>query len=260
MKLAVKCKRIVTTLFWWPVLVLGVLCFAFLVTFLPERLRNGAVLRTASSLLLKTAGVRVQVQGLEHLIRDRSQILVANHESWFDSFILTAVLPIPITFTSKKEMFRVPVYNYIMRRLRVVCVDRVNPRSDLKNIDETVALLQSHLSLVVFPEGTTSRTGKLGVFKRGAVFLAAKANVPVIPIALTGTRKIKSRGSPWIHYGVQTKVIISEPVETGGMKRKEQRTAVEKIRTIIERHLTDAGKPGGCKGKPEVEVKYDATC
>lgn len=259
MKLVMKFISIPATIFWWLVLILDVLCLALLVTVLPARLlRNGAVLRGASSILLKAAGVRIQIQGLENIIRDRSQILVANHESWFDSFILGAVLPIPVTFVSKKEMFRVPIYSYIMRRLRFVSVDRVNPHSDLKSIEATAALLQSRLSLVVFPEGVMSRTGKLGSFKRGAVYFAAKANIPITPIAVTGTRKIKSRGSPWIHFGMQTKVIISEPVEVGGLKREEQRTAMENIRAIIERHLTDTERSRGFNNNPVGEVEYDA--
>lgn len=250
MKLAEKYKSIATTIFWWPILVLNLLCFALLVSLLPVRMRNGAALRAVSSVLLKAAGVRVQVQGLQNIIRERSQILVANHESWFDSFLLISVLPIPITFVSKKEMFRVPIYNHIMRRLRFVRVDRVNPRDDLRNIDSITALLQSQLSLMVFPEGTMSRTGKLGSFKRGAVLLAAKADVPVIPIAVIGTRNIKTPDSPLIHFGVQTKVIISEPVEVAGMEREEQRTAMKEIRAIIERYLTDADKHAGGKDEP----------
>lgn len=261
MKLVEKFVSIPATLFWWAVLILDVLCLALLATVLPGRfLRNGTVLRTASSVLLKAAGVRVQVQGLHNIIRDRSQIIVANHESWFDSFILGAVLPIPITFVSKIEMFKVPVYSYIMRRLRFVSVDRLNPHNDLRNIDVTASFIQSHLSLVIFPEGMMSRTGEFGSFKRGAVYFAAKTSVPVTPIALTGTRKIKSRGSPWIHFGIQTKVIISEPVEVGGLNREDQRTALVKIRAIIERNLTDSAGSRRLNNEPVGEVEYDATC
>ena len=261
MKLVERLITVPATLFWWLVLILDVLCIALLVTVLPDRLlHSGAVLRTASSLLLKAAGVKVQVKGIENIIKGKSQILVANHESWFDSFILAAVLPIPVTFVSKMEMFRVPVYSYIMRRLRFVSVDRVNPHSDLKNIAAIAALFQSQLSLVIFPEGVMSRTGKLGSFKRGAVYFAAKTNVPVTPIALTGTRKIKSQGSPWIHYGVQTKVIISEPVEAGDLKREEQRTVMKNIRTTIERNLTAMEISGDLNNSPMVEVEYDAMC
>ncbi len=261
MKLAEELKTIAATLFWWPILFLDVLCLALLVSILPDRLlRNGAVLRAASSLLLKAAGVRLQVQGFHNIIRERSQILVANHESWFDSFILAAILPIPVTFVSKKEMFQVPVYNYIMRHLRFLSVDRVNPLNDLKGIDTIAALLQSRLSLVVFPEGVMSNTGKLGSFKRGAVYLAAKTNIPITPIALIGTRKIKSQGSPWIHFGIQINVVISEPVEVGGLKREEQLTAMENIKAIIERHLTETERSRGVKSNPVVEVEYDAIC
>ena len=261
MKLIEKFICVPVTLFWWLVLVLDILCLALLVTVLPDRLiRNGAVLRAASSLLLKAAGVRLQVQGLQNIIRGNSQVIVANHESWFDSFILAAILPIRVTFVSKMEMFRVPVYSYIMRRLQFLSVDRVNPHNDLKGIDTIAALLQSHLSLVVFPEGVMSNAGKLGSFKRGAVYLAAKANIPITPIALIGTRKIKSRGSPWIHFGIQINVVISEPAEVGGLKREEQLTAMENIKAIIERHLTETERSRGVKSNPVVEVEYDAIC
>lgn len=260
-KLTEKLKTIAATIVWWPVLVLDILCLALLVTVLPGRfLRNGAVIRGASSILLKAAGVRLQVQGMQNVIRDKSQILVANHESWFDSFILAAILPIPVTFVSKKEMFQVPVYSYIMRRLRFLSVDRVNPHTDLKGIDTIAALLQSHLSLVVFPEGVMSKTGILGSFKRGAVYLAAKTNIPITPIALIGTRKIKSRGSPWINFGMKTKIIISEPIELGELKREEQLAATENIRAIIERHLPDTDRSKGFNNEPLGEVEYDAIC
>lgn len=235
-------KNMAATVLWWSVLVLDVFCFALLITVLPRRLRNGVGLRAASSLLVKAAGVSVEVEGLQNVVRDRSQVFVANHESWFDSFVLSAVLPIPITFVSKKEMFRVPVYGYIMRHLRFVCVDRANPRDALKHIDATVALLHSGLSLVVYPEGTTDKTGKLGSFKRGAVLLAGRAGVPIVPIAVMGTRKIKLRGSPWIYFGMPTRVIISEPVEVGDVDREEQRGVAEKLRAIIEEGLTEVGR------------------
>ena len=261
MKLVMKCISIPATIVWWLVLILDVLCLALLVSILPDRLlRNGAVIRGASSILLKTAGVRLQVLGLQNIIRDKSQVIVANHESWFDSFILAAVLPIPVTFVSKKEMFHVPVFSYVMRCFRFLSVDRVNPHSDLKGIDTVVALLQSHLSLVVFPEGTMTKTGKLGHFRRGAVYLAAKSNIPITPIALIGTRKIKSRGSPWIHFGIQINVVISEPVEVGGLQREEQQSAMENIKAIIEQHLTDTERSRGFSNEPLGEVEYDATC
>jgi len=260
MKLIEQFISIPATIFWWLVLILDVLCLALLASVLPDRLlHNGAVLRTASSILLKAAGVRLQVQGLQNIIRENSQVIVANHESWFDSFVLAAVLPIPITFVSKKEMFHIPVYSYIMRRLRFLSVDRVNPHSDLKGFNTIASLLQSHLSLVVFPEGVMTKTGKLGSFKRGAVYLAAKANIPITPIALIGTRKIKSRGSPWIHFGIQINVVISEPVEVGGLQREEQHTAVENIRSIIERQLPDTERSRSLDNEPLGEVEYDAT-
>lgn len=224
---------------WWTVLVFDALIFALLLVFLPDRFRNGIALKTASTLLLKAAGVRIQVKGIENVLKEKPQVFVANHESWFDSFVLSAVLPVPVTFASKKEMFNVPVYSYIMRRLHFICVDRKRAREAMNSIDDATVVFRSGLSLVVFPEGTTSRTGELGPFKRGAVLLAAKAQVPIVPITIIGTRKIRLRESPWIHFGVQVEVQISEPLEVYGMDRQEQQNTVKLIKAEIERNLKD---------------------
>jgi len=232
-----KCRTLVVTLVWWTVLVFDALFFALTLLFLPDRFRNGTALNTASALLLKTAGVKVQVKGMENVLKEKPQIFVANHESWFDSFVLSTVLPVPVTFASKKEMFKVPVYSYIMRRLHFICVDSERAREAVNSIDDATVVFGSGLSLVVFPEGTTSRTGELGSFKRGAVLLAAKARVPIVPVTIIGTRKIRLRESPWIHFGVQVGIKISEPLDAYSMDRKEQQKTVKLIKAEIERNL-----------------------
>ncbi len=234
-----KCRTVLVTLVWWMVLVFDALIFALMLVFLPDRFRNGIALKTASALLLKAAGVKVQIKGMENVLREEPQIFVANHESWFDSFVLSTVLPVPVTFASKKEMFKVPVYSYIMRRLHFICVDRERAREAVNSIDDATVVFGSGLSLVVFPEGTTSKTGELGTFKRGAVLLAAKARVPIVPVTIIGTRKIRLRESLWIHYGVQVEVRISESLNAYTMDRQEQQNTVKLIKAEIERNLED---------------------
>ncbi|MCD4707397.1 MAG: 1-acyl-sn-glycerol-3-phosphate acyltransferase [Candidatus Sabulitectum sp.] len=234
-----KLRTLIVTLLWWAVLLLDAFIFALLLVFLPDRFRNGIALRTSSVLLLKAAGVKVRVKGLDNVLKEKPQIFVANHVSWFDSFVLCSVLPVAVTFASKKEMFRVPVYNYIMRRLHFICVDRERVRDAVSSIENAAGIFDSGLSLVVFPEGTTSKTGELGSFKRGAVLLAARAQVPIVPVAVINTRKIKFRGSPLIHYGVQTEVRISEPVEAYSMDRQNQQNTVKSIKAEMEMNLKD---------------------
>ena len=125
-------KNLFFTVVWWSVLGLDALFYAFFVTILPQRLRNGISLRMAVSVLLKVAGVKVVIQGLENIDKNHPQVFVANHQSWFDSFVLSASLPVPLSFTSKKEMFRIPIYSYIMRRLGFISINRVYPKSALK--------------------------------------------------------------------------------------------------------------------------------
>jgi len=232
------------TLLWWVILGLDAICLAVLVTVLPRRLRNKVGLRVATSVLLRAAGVKVHVEeGLENVDKNHPQIFVANHKSWFDSFVLTTVLPVPLTFASKKEMFRVPVYNYIMRRLRFVRVDRTHPMGILKNIDATADVVRSGLSFVVYPEGTTSKTDKLGSFKRGVILLARNACVPIVPVTLVGTQEIKAPDSWRINFGKQIKVIISRPIEASATGKKEQIVMIKKIRQIITGNLERAKMP-----------------
>lgn len=230
-------KNLSATILWWIVTLMEGLCFTALVTVLPVRLRNGWVLHAATSVLLNLAGVKVKVDGLKNICRDQTYIFVANHQSWFDSFVLCAVLPVPVTFISKKEMFRVPIYSHIMRRLRFVCADRRHPRNILRDIDSIVALFRSGLSLVVYPEGTRSKDGKLGSFGRGAVLLAARTGVSIIPITIVGTREIMPSGKYYISYGRRVRIFISDVVDVDAADRKKQATITEEIRQQIVESL-----------------------
>ncbi len=230
-------KNTPLSIVWWVVLVLDVLCCALLVTILPQRLRNGIGLRIPTAVLLKVAGVKVSVHGLENVDKNQAQVFVANHQSWFDSFILSASLPVPLTFASKKEMYRVPVYGYIMRRLGFVCVNRAHPKDALRSVDATTASICSGISFVAFPEGTRSRTGELGPFGRGAALLASKACAPIVPITLMGTRMIMRRGSYRINYGARVHVVISKPVDACPNSREEQLAMTGIVRRQIAKNL-----------------------
>lgn len=233
-------RSIIVTGIWWVTLCLDALCFALLLTILPRRLRNGVGLRIAALVLIKTAGVKVDVQGLENIDMERPQIIVANHQGLFDSFVLSATLRAPLTFASKKEMFKVPVYNYVMQRLGFIRVDRTHPRDIIRDIEVITASIRSGPSFVVFPEGAISKTGELGTFKRGAVLFASRARVPIVPVSLIGIRDIKQPGSLWINYGVQVRVIISRAVEVDGLGKKKQIFTTEKIRNLIAYNLDQA--------------------
>jgi 1-acyl-sn-glycerol-3-phosphate acyltransferase len=233
-------RRIIVTALWWVTLCLDAICFALLLTLLPRRLRNGIGLRIAALVLIKAAGVKVDVQGLENIDVERPQIIVANHQGLFDSFVLAATLRVPLTFVSKKEMFKVPVYSYVMRRLGFLCVDRTNPRDIIRDIEAISASIRSGPSFVLFPEGTISKTGKLGSFRRGAVLFANRARVPIVPVSLIGIRDIKQPGSLWINYGMQVRVIISRAVEVDGLGKKKQIFTTEKIRNLIAYNLDRA--------------------
>ena len=235
-------RKIPVTIIWWPTLGFDTLFYTLLTIILPGKVRNGFGLYLATLILLKVAGIRVDVEGTEHIQRERAQIFIANHQSWFDSFVLGAILKVPVTFISKKEMFKVPVYSYFMKRLRFISVNREHPRAILKELDEISALFRSGISLVVYPEGTRSKNGEVGAFRRGGVLFASSSGVPLIPVTLIGTGDIMPYGQYWIRYGRQVKVIISKPMEIGKVDRKEQFKFTAEIRQKIVKNLEEKRK------------------
>ncbi len=235
-------RKILTTIVWWPTLGLNILFFTLLTIILPGKVRNGFGLCLATVILLKVAGIRVDVKGTEHIQRERPQIFIANHQSWFDSFVLCAILKVPVTFISKKEMFRVPVYNYLMKRLHFISVDRDHPRGILKQLSDISALFHSEISLIIYPEGSRSKSGEVGVFRRGGLFFASSTNVPVVPVTLIGTRDIMPYGQYLIKYGGRVKVIISEPVDIGKAGKERQLKLTEEIRQQIIKNLEESKK------------------
>ena len=235
-------RKILITIVWWPTLGLNVLFFTLLTIILPGKKHNGFGLCLAATILLKVAGIRVDVKGAEHIQRGRPQIFIVNHQSWFDSFVLCAILKVPVTFISKKEMFRVPVYNCLMKHLHFISVDRNHPRGILKQLSDISALFHSEISLIIYPEGSRSKSGEVGVFRRGGLFFASSANVPVVPITLIGTRDIMPYGQYWIKYGRRVKVIISEPIDIGKASKKRQLELTEEIRQQIIKNLEENKK------------------
>ncbi|MDT8435182.1 MAG: lysophospholipid acyltransferase family protein [Gemmatimonadota bacterium] len=145
------------------------------------------VQRTWARTLLAAAGVRVEAAGAERLAGQGPLILVANHQSSFDIFALFAALPVSIRFVAKRELERLPCFGRAMRAAGHVFIDRADRKSAAREMHAAAARLRRDgLCLGLFPEGTRSREGSLGPFKKGSFGLAIKTGLPVVPVAVDG--------------------------------------------------------------------------
>jgi 1-acyl-sn-glycerol-3-phosphate acyltransferase len=167
------------------------------------------------------SGVSVHTEGTENLQPGQPYIFAANHQSQFDIFALQGFLGIDFRWLAKKELFRVPVWGTAMRRAGYIRIDRSHGRQAIKSLEEAAQKIAQGTSVIIFPEGTRSRDGKIQKFKSGAMLLAIKSGVPLVPVAITGTYDILPKGHLLIHPGKVT-IRAGQPIETRGYKSRDK--------------------------------------
>jgi 1-acyl-sn-glycerol-3-phosphate acyltransferase len=187
--------------------------------------------RTWSRLILITTGVRVNVRGLERLVPGRTYVFVSNHQSIYDIPVLFWSLPYQLRIIAKDSLGNFPFLGWHLRRTGHMLVDRRNP--DRAAIFGWASRLTSQgLSLIVFPEGTRSRDGRVGRFKGGSFYLALEAELPIVPLSVVGSRHVMLKGRLATYPGDVT-LIVHDPIDTTGMSGADAKAFGERVRQII---------------------------
>ncbi|MDX2192174.1 MAG: lysophospholipid acyltransferase family protein [Gemmatimonadales bacterium] len=171
--------------------------------------------RSWSRWILAVAGITVETEGLDAL-PPGAYVYAANHLSFIDVWALMLVLPDPVRFVAKAELARIPFLSFAMRNSRQIFVDRADARQALGAYDGAAAQIRAGASAVVFPEGTRSRDGGLQPFKKGPFVLAIAAQVPVVPVGVTGSFELLRPDSAWIRSG-HVRLAFGAPIPTAGM-------------------------------------------
>ena len=195
--------------------------------------RSGSVVHSIGVLwcriILALSGVRVRVEGTENIPKGGPVIFLSNHQGAFDIPALQGYIPVQFRWVAKKSLFKIPVIGWTMSLAGYIGIDRENAAEAMRNIEEASGKIRGGTSVLVFPEGTRSDTGALLPFKRGAFVLVSKSAVPVVPVAIQGTRDIMKRG----RYSIRpSEVRISfgaplAPQEGGRDLRRAARCAIE---------------------------------
>ncbi len=188
----------------------------------------------ARSLLL-FAGVRVEIEGLEKIDRRGHYVFCGNHLSYMDTPVALAHIPVQFRFLAKRGLFQIPFLGTHLAQAGHVPVLRGDPRAALKTMTYAAEVLHKRaISLLVFPEGGRSHDGLLQPFKEGAAYIAIKAQVPLVPIAITGTREVMAMGSAVLRRGV-VHLRIGDPLPTTGLILKDrERLTMEARGRIVE--------------------------
>ncbi len=203
--------------------------------------------RVWSRMLLKVSGVKMKVQGLEKIDPDATYVFVANHRSFMDIPVLLAYLPLQFRFLAKKGLFLIPFLGTHLRRAGHLPVIKDNPRASLKSMTDAARILREHgMSVMLFPEGGRSKDGILQDFIEGAAYIAVKAGVPVIPLAMTGTREVLPMGSLQIMSGI-VELRIGDPIPTANLTMKDRATLTQTMHDRVADLLRSASQPQGAR-------------
>lgn len=166
--------------------------------FIPSLRRRRLVAGVVSRAFLRVAGIPFEVVGVERLPQGPC-VVVANHASYIDGLVAAAALPPDFAFVIKKEMVRVPLAGLLLRRLGSQFVERFDRHKGGVDARRVVRLAATGQSLVFFPEGTFSEIRQIGKFLGGAFTTAARSDIPVVAMAIHGTRAVLPPGGAWIH-------------------------------------------------------------
>jgi 1-acyl-sn-glycerol-3-phosphate acyltransferase len=190
---------------------------------------------------IRAAGIRVEVTGMEHVPVGQSCIFMSNHVSNLDPPVMIWALPGRCSVLLKKELTKIPILGTAMLMAKFIPVERGSKREAAQaSVLAAADALRSGLHILVYPEGTRSRDGRLSTFKKGPFFLAQQTNAPIIPIAISGTETMMRKGSAAITPGV-ARVQLLAPIDPAAYETREE--ILKAVYSAIAEALPESMKP-----------------
>ncbi|WP_298649764.1 lysophospholipid acyltransferase family protein [uncultured Proteiniphilum sp.] len=179
---------------------------------------------------------RVKTSGHENLDPGQSYVFVANHQSAFDIFLVYGFLNQNIKWMQKQSLRKIPFVGFASEKAGHVFVDSSNPKVRAASIKKAKEQIGEGVSMVIFPEGARSKSGKLGHFKRGAYYVAHDMKLPVVPLTINGAYDVLKRDSLCLRPG-KMELVIHRPIPTDSLTEAEIPGLIEETREIIHSAL-----------------------
>ncbi|WP_026886692.1 lysophospholipid acyltransferase family protein [Clostridium beijerinckii] len=190
------------------------------------------VTRSWAKFVMKIAGAKINVTGLDNLPKNQTVLFVSNHQSNFDIPLLLSSIDIPKGFIAKKELEKLPFISSWMKYINCIFMDRDNLRKSAESIVEGVNLLKSGYSMVIFPEGTRSKGKSVDEFKGGSFKLATKSKCPIVPLTIKGTYKLMEANNNAIKSAA-IELVIHPLIDVATLNKDELEKLPETVHSII---------------------------
>jgi len=189
--------------------------------------------RTWSWLIMKTIQSPLKVTGLDRIDTSKPHVFAVNHASAMDIPVLYVYLPFQFRIVFKKELLSYPIVGWQLRRSGQVCIDQQKPTNSIAAIRSAVKSLKAGMPLVIYPEGGRTPDGEIKPFLPGAFFLAIKAQVDIVPVALVGTFELL----PMNTYHIKCRPLemrVGQPISTVGMTMRDLEAVSAKVQKAVE--------------------------
>jgi 1-acyl-sn-glycerol-3-phosphate acyltransferase len=251
-RLRVRSIELLYALYAWVLFVLTAATVFILVLLLPLPSWRWWSMHLAARLLSRAAGLRLTVKGLKHLPPEKQPcILISNHMSYIDSFVLIAALPHRFSFLAKAELQANPLLRLFLERIGTEFIERFDIERGIADTERAVQAARGGRTLMVYPEGTFTRMPGLLPFHMGGFIAAVDARRPIVPLAIHGTRSIL-RSDSWFPHRGDIEVTIGEAVESE-FEGTERWTAALRLRDRAREFiLASCGEPDLGYEKPEI--------
>ncbi|MGH7987633.1 MAG: lysophospholipid acyltransferase family protein [Candidatus Binataceae bacterium] len=189
------------------------------------------VARIWTWLIFRTSAVTIDLRGLENLAGLDSFVMVANHQSFFDIFAILRIIPREVRFIAKRELTRIPVFGFAMRKSGNIIVDR---KSGGQAIRRSLSAVQHGYSICVFAEGKRYLDNRVHQFEEGAAWLAIATQLPCVPAAISGTHAIMPRGAKFVVPGRTMRISLGKPIPTHGLKGSDRKELTRELEARVQ--------------------------
>ncbi|ACR80135.1 MULTISPECIES: 1-acyl-sn-glycerol-3-phosphate acyltransferase [Kosmotoga] len=186
-------------------------------------------------------GSKVSVEGAENIPPKGPLVIVSNHQSAFDIPLIVGYVKGRISFIAKIEVSKIPGFSWFVKRLDGVFIDRGNKIQTAAAIKRIFNILRNGGTIMLFPEGTRSLDGSIKKFKKGSLSIPHKLNIPILPVAIDGTKDIMKKGELLIHPAI-VKIRILKPVYPGKFNTEDELR--EEIRKMISEAIVQMRNRG----------------
>jgi 1-acyl-sn-glycerol-3-phosphate acyltransferase len=228
----------IRTIFVWSCIVLDTLVLGSLVIiaylFDQSGKRGHRIARRWAKVALLATGVKVKVEGLEQIGGKGPYIFMSNHQGGYDIFALHGHLPFDFKWLAKKELFSIPFFGWTLTAAGYISIDRKGSRDTVRAMNEAAQRIRDGMSVVIFPEGSRSPDGSIQPFKKGGFTLAIKSKVPIVPVAVVGSREIMPKGRITVNSGKIT-IRIGPTIETKELSLQDWKSLMGKVAESISK-------------------------